>query len=157
MLLAVAGLRYCNGLSLYRLLAADGAGRASVGASAAVDADVGIDGVDVALSDGAGRAFTLAGSASNASLRIDFVCHNQIKLVFVCAVLFKNCANIHFPLDKTKQSLYRISYLCLREETLPPSIQAEKAHSGYCFSKRINNRWGPLVRTSGTVTASGLK
>lgn len=76
MFLATAGLRYYEGLSLYRLLAADGTGRASIGASAAVNADVGIDGVHIALSDGAGRAFTLASSTSDASLRIDFVCHS---------------------------------------------------------------------------------
>ena len=76
MFLVTAGLRYYEGLSLYRLLAADGTGRASIGASAAVNADVGIDGVHIAFHDGAGRAFTLASSTSDASLRIDFVCHS---------------------------------------------------------------------------------
>ena len=38
------------------------------GASAAADADFGIDGVNVSFLDGTGRAFAHAGSAGNASV-----------------------------------------------------------------------------------------
>ena len=64
-----------------RLLAgSDGLGRADAGASAAVDADVRVDGVDIAFVDGAGRAFALAGSASHAEVRIDYVSHSSDSL-----------------------------------------------------------------------------
>ena len=82
------------------LLFADGAGRAGILAGAAVDADIGIDAVDVAFDDCAGRAFALAGSASNASFRIDFVCHSLVELLVIrFSVLFKYCAKISFCFD----------------------------------------------------------
>lgn len=52
---------------------------ASVCASSAVDANVRINLVDVALGDGSGRALTLAGTASYAVVS-NFVSHNYIIL-----------------------------------------------------------------------------
>ena len=54
----------------------DGAHRASVDAGTAVDADIGIDGIDVTFLDSSGRAFALAGTASDANVSRNLVSHS---------------------------------------------------------------------------------
>ena len=53
---------------------------ASVGASTAINTNVGVDGVNIAFLDGAGRAFALASAASYAGVCRNFVCHNSVKI-----------------------------------------------------------------------------
>ena len=65
------------------LAGSDRFARADAGAGAAVDADIGVDAVDVAFLDGAGRAFTLASSTSHAEIGIDYVSHNSDSLIVV--------------------------------------------------------------------------
>ena len=55
----------------------DGSGGASLSAGTAVDADIGIDGVNITLFDCTGRALALAGTTSYASIGRDFVSHND--------------------------------------------------------------------------------
>lgn len=56
-------------MSLILLLAgSDSTHRASICASAAVDANIGIDSINFAFFDGAGRALAQAGAASDASV-----------------------------------------------------------------------------------------
>ena len=123
MLPAIAGLHCSDGLRRYGLLTGDGAGRAGVGASAAVDTDVGIDGVHIAFRDGAGRAFTLAGSTSDAGLRIDFVCHNSYKVWYSCSVSQKPC-KYTLPLRENKtNSSWPHSCDCENITTFVPDME----------------------------------
>ena len=55
---------------------------AALDASAAADADVGINHIDVAFADGAGGAHCLAGSTSNAVFS-NYVCHSCLVLIKV--------------------------------------------------------------------------
>lgn len=53
--------------------------RASVGAGAAIDAEIRVDGINVAFDDGALRALTLAGSTCYACIRRNLVSHGLNK------------------------------------------------------------------------------
>jgi len=61
---------------------------AGVGASAAINAHIRIDRINVSFLNGAGRAFALAGAASNAGICGNFVSHNS--------TVIKRCANLRY-------------------------------------------------------------
>lgn len=56
----------CNSCISQELGLGNGACRASLGTSAAIYAEIGIDVIDIALADSSGRAFAHAGTACNA-------------------------------------------------------------------------------------------
>ena len=74
--------------------------RASAGASAATNAGVRIDDIDVAFRNGAHRAFVNASAASNAAV-CDFVSHN----VF----------NFEFSLCFRAAKILQLSFQCVRK------------------------------------------
>lgn len=66
------------------LAGSDGSHRASVSAGAAVDADVGIDRINVAFFDSSGGTLALASAASYTGIRGNFVSHNVIIKFISC-------------------------------------------------------------------------
>ena len=62
------------------LAGSDSTGGASVSASAAVEAGVGIDRIDVAFLDGIGGTYALASTTSYAAVR-NYISHSSVKIL----------------------------------------------------------------------------
>lgn len=70
--------------SEHHLVLYDGAGRASVSTTAAIDAHIRIDHIDVTFRNSVGRAFSLTGTTSNTSIS-NSVSHDRLLVSKFCS------------------------------------------------------------------------